>query len=307
MPSIYTRFLFILTGLATLTPWISTPVALISGCLFVQFLGNPFPGRSASAGSFLLKCSVVGLGFGMQIESALRVSKDGFWLTLASICLIFALSVVVGRWLGIPRRLTHLVASGTAICGGSAIAAVGPAVRASSQEMSLALGVVFLLNALALVLFPPLGHLLGMDEYQFGLWTAIAIHDTSSVVGAASAYGPEALQVATTVKLARALWIIPLTLISALLFKSREGKARVPVFILGFVAAMLFNSWVPLPVWLTGGIVQASRSVLSLCLFLMGTSLSLESVRRVGWQPLALGFALWCACSFFSLFAIVHC
>ena len=306
MPPACTRFLFVLTGLATLTPWISAPVALIGGGLFVQFLGNPFPGRSASTGSLLLKCSVVGLGFGMQIENALRVSKDGFWLTLASICLIFALSVVVSRWLGMPRRLAHLVASGTAICGGSAIAAVGPAVRATSQEMSLALGVVFLLNALALVLFPPLGLLLGMDEYHFGLWTAIAIHDTSSVVGAASAYGPEALQIATTVKLARALWIIPLTLISALLFKNGENKARVPLFILGFVAAMLLNSWLPLPVWLTDGIVQASRSALSLCLFLMGTSLSLESIRRVGWQPLILGLSLWCACSLFSLLAILH-
>ena len=300
------RILFILAAAAAFTPYVSAPLALVGGCLFAQFLGNPFPAKSASTGSLLLKASVVGLGFGMTLESALRVGKDGFWLTLATISLILVLGALAGRRLGMPRRLSHLVASGTAICGGSAIAAVGPAVRATSQEMSVALGVVFLLNAVGLVLFPPLGHLLGMDEYHFGMWAALAIHDTSSVVGAASAYGPEALQVATTVKLARALWIIPLTIASALLFKNRGSKVRVPLFILGFVAAIACNTWLPLPEWLTGGIVYASRNALSVCLFLIGTSLTLETARKVGWQPLALGVTLWCACSVFSLLALLY-
>lgn len=306
MSPTFVRILFILAGIAAFTPYVSAPVALVGGSLFAQFLGNPFPSKSASAGSFLLKASVVGLGFGMTLDSALRVSKDGFWLTFATISLILILGAVVGRVLGMPRRLSHLVASGTAICGGSAIAAVGPAVRATMQEMSVALGVVFLLNAVGLVLFPPLGRLLGMDEYHFGMWAALAIHDTSSVVGAASAYGPEALQVATTVKLARALWIIPLTIASALLFKSRESKVRVPLFIVGFILAMLCNTLLPLPGWLTSGIANVSRNALALCLFLMGTSLTLETARKVGWQPLALGVTLWCACSVFSLLALLH-
>lgn len=299
------RILFILAGIAAFTPYVSAPAALVGGSLFAHFLGNPFPSRTASAGSFLLKASVVGLGFGMTLESAWRVGKDGFWLTLAAISLILLLGAAAGRILGMPRRLSHLVASGTAICGGSAIAAVGPAIRATSREMSVALGVVFLLNAVGLVLFPPLGRFLGMDEYRFGMWAALAIHDTSSVVGAASAYGPEALQVATTVKLARALWIIPLTIASALAFKSRESAVRAPLFIAGFALAMLCNTWLPLPQWLTGGIVSVSRNALSLCLFLIGTSLTLETVRSVGWRPLALGVFLWAACSVISLLVLL--
>lgn len=300
------KALFILVALATLTPWVSAPLALVGGFLFVQCLGNPFPSESKKVSSNLLKISVIGLGFGMNLESALRVGRDGFWLTLASITLILVLGTCLGKWLAMPRRVAHLVASGTAICGGSAIAAVGPAVRASAQEMSVALGVVFLLNAVALVVFPFIGHALNMDEYQFGMWCAIAIHDTSSVVGAASAYGQEALEVATTVKLARALWIIPVTLLSSLLFKSGESKVRVPLFIVGFVVAMLLNSWLPLPAWLTGGIIHAARASLSLCLFLIGTALSVQTIRLVGWQPMALGVALWVACSLFSLPAVLY-
>ena len=298
--------LFILVALTTLTPWISAPVALVGGFLFVQFLGNPFPAESGKVSSYLLKASVVGLGFGMNVDSALRVGRDGFWLTLCSITLILVLGALVGKRLGMPSRVSHLLASGTAICGGSAIAAVGPAVRATAQEMSVALGVVFLLNAVALLLFPFVGHALNMDQYHFGMWCAIAIHDTSSVVGAASAYGQEALEVATTVKLARALWVIPLTVLSALMFKSGEGKIRVPLFIVGFVLAMLLNSWLPLPSWLTGGIVHAARSALALCLFLIGTALSLQTVRAVGWKPLALGLTLWIVCSLFSLPAVLY-
>jgi len=300
------KVLFLAAGLAALSPWVSAPVALMGGVMFVQFLGNPFPAQSRAVSSNLLKISVVGLGFGMQLESALRIGREGFWLTLGTITLILVLGTLAGRWLGMPRRVSHLLASGTAICGGSAIAAVGPAVRATAQEMSVALGVVFLLNAVALVLFPLVGHALGMDQYHFGMWCAIAIHDTSSVVGAASAYGQEALEVATTVKLARALWVIPLTVLSALLFKSGEGRVRVPLFIVGFVLAMLLNSWFPLPVWLTRAIVFAAKSSLALCLFLIGTALSLQTVRAVGWKPLGLGLTLWVVCSLVSLPAVLY-
>lgn len=308
MPVSLVRGLFLLAGLITLTPWINAPTALAGGALFAHFLGNPFASRGPAFGSWLLKASVIGLGFGLNLENALRVGKDGFWLTVASISLILATGFLAGHVLGLPRRLSHLLASGTAICGGSAIAAVGPAVRATGSEMSMALAVVFLLNALALLIFPPLGHALGMDEYSFGLWAAIAIHDTSSVVGAASAYGPEALHVAVTVKLARTLWIVPIALLSALLFRDRRDDTktvpRLPLFVAGFVLTMLLNTLLPLPAWFTGGITALSRNALSLCLFLIGSTLTLQRIRETGWRPLALGLLLWSVCSVFSLAAI---
>ena len=302
------RLLFLIMAAATLTPWVSAPVALLGGFVFAQVFRCPYPDGSARVSSLLLKIAIVGLGFGMNLQSALKAGQDGFWLTLASICLILVLGVLAGRLLKMPQRVSWLVASGTAICGGSAIAAVGPAVRASAEEMSVALGVVFLLNAAALLLFPILGHALGLDQYHFGIWSAIAIHDTSSVVGAASAYGDEALQVATTVKLARALWIIPLTLLSLFLFRDKQGKRKLylPLFIAGFIAAMLANTWLPLPAWFSGGVTAAAKSSLALCLFLIGSALNIGTLRAVGWQPLALGLTLWVVCSLFSLGAILY-
>ena len=195
-----------------------------------------------------------------------------------------------------PRKSSHLVASGTAICGGSAIAAVAPAVNASEKEISVSLGVVFLLNAVALVVFPFIGHLLGLSQHQFGLWSAIAIHDTSSVVGAASAYGNEALEVATTVKLARALWIIPVSLLSAFLFKNKGKKISIPWFILFFILAMLANSYLP-------GISTVAPAI---TLFLIGAGLSVEKIKSVGWKPLILGIILWITVSILSLLVIMH-
>lgn len=300
------KILYLLAAVACLTPWVTAPVALVAGALFTHFLGNPFAARTGKISSLLLKASVVGLGFGMSIHSALQVGREGLGLTIASICLILLLGVLLGHWLGMPRRLSHLVASGTAICGGSAIAAVGPAVRASGQEMSVALGVVFFLNSVALLVFPFIGHLLDFSQAQFGMWCAIAVHDTSSVVGAASAYGNEALQVAVTVKLARTLWVIPLALLSALAFRSKGSKLSFPIFILFFILAMLANSYLPLPEALTSFIVQASKAVLVLCLFLIGNALSVANLRAVGWKPLALGIALWLVISILSALAILH-
>ncbi len=301
----FNKLFFILAAVGSLTPWVSAPLALIGGCLFAQFIGNPFPRQSAKVSSWLLKAAIIGLGFSMNLENALQAGRDGFWLTLVTIGLMLGLGALLGKMLGMPRRLSWLLASGTAICGGSAIAAVGPAVQANAKEMSVSLGVVFLLNALALLLFPVLGHLLNMDATHFGLWCAVAIHDTSSVVGAAATYGVDALQVATTVKLARALWIIPLTLVSALLFKSDNRKLRLPLFILGFVLVILLNSYFPVPQWFGDGVVVISRASLSLCLFLIGAALNFESVRAVGWKPLGLGLILWIVCILVSLPAIL--
>lgn len=301
-----TQILFIGLALLTLTPWVNAPVALLGGVLFAQFLGNPFLVQSARVSSQVLKIAVIGLGFGLNIHSALQVGREGFWLTLASIFLIIGLGALLGRLLGMGKRLSYLLSSGTAICGGSAIVAIGPAVRATAQEMSVAFGVIFLLNAVALLLFPIIGHALDMDQYHFGMWSAIAIHDTSSVVGAASAYGDEALEIAITVKLSRALWIIPLAIVSVFLFKGGENKLRFPLFIVGFVVAMLASTWLDLPEWFTEGIIYASKASFSLCLFLIGSALTLNTVRAVGWRPLALGLILWVVCSSSSLGAVLY-
>lgn len=205
-----------------------------------------------------------------------------------------------------PRKASHLVASGTAICGGSAIAAVAPAVNANEKEISVSLGVVFFLNAIALVLFPFAGHMLGLTQHQFGMWSAIAIHDTSSVVGAASAYGIEALQVATTVKLARALWIIPVSILSAFLFKSKGKKIAVPWFIFFFILAMLANSYLPFVAGFAPAVTSVSKAALVVTLFLIGAGLSMEKIKSVGWKPLILGVVLWVVVSVLSLFVILN-
>ena len=298
------KILFIVVLILCTSGYIPAPAALVGGFLFTLFAGDPFPGLGRKATSLLLKSSVVGLGFGMNAQAALQAGREGFLLTISSIILILLLGLLLGKLLKIPTKLSHLVASGTAICGGSAIAAVAPAVGANGREVSVSLGVVFLLNAIALVLFPFLGHMLGLSEHQFGLWSAIAIHDTSSVVGAASAYGEQALQVATTVKLARALWIIPLSLLSVVLFRSKGKKVSIPWFILLFVGAMLLNSYFPLAIY--APLFTISKSLLVATLFLIGSSLSISSIREVGLKPLLLGVILWVVISILSLLAILY-
>lgn len=298
------KVLFVIALVLCATPFVSAPVALVGGFLFTFFLGHPFPNMGNKATSLLLKASVVGLGFGMNAHAALQVGKEGFLLTVCSITLVLTLGYFIGRWLKIPTKLSHLTASGTAICGGSAIAAVAPAVNANEKEVSMSLGVVFFLNSVALILFPVLGHLFGLTEHQFGLWSAIAIHDTSSVVGAASAYGEEALKVATTVKLARALWIIPVSLLSVFLFKSKGKKISIPWFIFFFVAAMILNTYFPLPI--NGYVFDLSKALLVVTLFLIGSSLSIASIKEVGLKPLLLGVVLWIVVSILSLLAILY-
>ena len=297
---------FIIAIVLCATPYVSAPIALVGGFLFTLFFGHPFEKLNHKATNLLLKASVVGLGFGMNLDSALAAGRDGFWLTVCSITLVLTLGYFIGKRLGMPRRTSHLVASGTAICGGSAIAAVAPAVNASEKEMSVSLGVVFLLNAIALVVFPFIGHLLGLTQHQFGLWSAIAIHDTSSVVGAASAYGDEALMVATTVKLARALWIIPISLLSAVLFKSSGKKISIPWFIFFFILAMLANTYLPFVSTFGPAINSISKTALVVTLFLIGAGLSVEKIKSVGWKPLILGIVLWVVVSILSLIAIVN-
>lgn len=293
-----------------LSPWASPPVALALGLVLAQTLGNPFTTQTKAFTPQLLQFSVIGLGFGLNAHAALAAGKEGVLLTVGSIFGTLILGYFVGKCLGLTRHVAHLIACGTAICGGSAIAAVGPVLRAKDEEMSVALGTVFVLNAVALFTFPPIGHALAMTQNQFGLWCAIAIHDTSSVVGAAAAYGPKALEVATTVKLARALWVIPVSIGTALLFKQKGIKITIPYFIFGFILAMLFNTlapaYVPTAKALGPVMVSLAKIGLTVTLFFIGAGLSAQVVRSVGIKPYVLGIVLWVIISTASLYVILH-
>ena len=306
LPARLPHALFILLMGACLLPQMSAPLALLLGFLFSCCFRHPFAGYTHKLTGLLLKLSVIGLGFGMQLDHALTAGRQGFALTVFSILSIFLLGLALGAFFKINRRTTHLVSSGTAICGGSAIAAVAPVIGATEKDLSVALATVFALNAIALLLFPVIGHALHLSQYQFGLWSAIAIQDTSSVVGAAASYGRQALAVATVVKLARALWIIPVALISGPLFKSPGQKIRLPWFIGLFLVAMLLNSYAPLPATWTMGITHGAKAMLVLTLFLIGSGLSIDQIRAAGWRPLALAFLLWVFISAASLCVIVR-
>ncbi len=302
------KVIFALLAAVCLTPLISAPLALLMGLVAAQTLGNPFGDWMSrnKVTSRLLQYSVVGLGFGMSVHSAVEAGRQGVAFTIASIITTLLLGALLGLFLRIDKKTSYLIASGTAICGGSAIAAVAPVIKADEKQISVALGIVFILNSVALFIFPRIGHLLSMSPDQFGLWSAIAIHDTSSVVGAASKYGDRALQVATTVKLARALWIIPLALITALFYKNGKQKIKVPYFIGFFIIAMLANTYVPLVQTQSKILVAIAKAGLVLTLFLIGSGLSLKTIRSVGFRPLLQGLLLWLFIGSASLFFILH-
>jgi len=298
----------LLVGLALLSlfPFISSAVALVIGIVYAQIFENPYAKETKKATGLLLKLAVIGLGFGMNVYSAISAGKDGFILTVFSIFLTLGLGFLLGKLLKIDKKISYLVSSGTAICGGSAIAAVSPVIKADEKQISVALGIVFILNSIALIIFPPIGHALGLSQVDFGLWSAIAIHDTSSVVGAAAKYGDQALEVATTVKLARALWVIPVAFLSMVFFKNKGGKVKLPYFIGLFVLAMLANSYIPAVQTVGPYIVEASKAALTLTLFLIGTSLSYKTVKSVGFKPLLEGVGLWIFISITSLLYIIY-
>ena len=296
---------FILVMVLCVSGYVSSPVALVGGFLFSYFFGHPFLTLNSKAVNWLLKIAVVGLGFGMNLKETLAAGKDGFLLTVFSILATLILGYFLGKLLKMNRKSSHLISSGTAICGGSAIAAVSPVINASEKDISISLGVIFLLNSIALIVFPPLGHLFGLSQHQFGLWCAIAIHDTSSVVGAAYTFGEEALKVATTVKLARALWIIPLSLFSVFLFKGKGKSGKVPYFIFLFILAIILNSYLSIPEVLTQGITSISKSLLVLTLFLIGAGLSIDKIKSAGWKPMILGFSLWIFISVSAILVIL--
>jgi len=271
---------------------VSTPISLLAGFVFTLLFGNPFIGKSGRYTSLLLKTAIVGLGFGINFSQALEASSSGFILTIVTIVGVLILGVFVGRLFRIPPTISYLIASGTAICGGSAIAAIAPVIKADESEMSISLAVIFTLNSIALLLFPFIGEWLGMLQEQFGIWAAVAIHDTSSVVGAAKYFGDDALVTATTVKLARALWIIPLTLFTAFLYKSGK-KPKLPYFILMYIAAVIINTYTDFPADISLIITFWAKKAMVITIFLIGSSLSIEKIKKTGLKPFAFGSLLW--------------
>ena len=272
---------------------ITPAIALFLGLAFALVFKNPYPKFNKKTSKYLLQASVVGLGFGMNVTESLKSGAEGMAFTIASVIGVMVLGAIIGKWLNINKKTSYLISSGTAICGGSAIAAVGPVIKAKENEMAVSLGVIFILNAIALFIFPPIGRFFEMSEVQFGTWAAIAIHDTSSVVGAGEAFGQTALETATLIKLTRALWIIPLALITMVIFRDKSSKISIPWFIFMFIAAMVINSYCNLPQTLTQSLVWIAKKGLVLTLFLIGASLSIKTIKSVGIKPLLLAIALW--------------
>jgi uncharacterized integral membrane protein (TIGR00698 family) len=296
--------LFGVVALSMLTGFVSPSIALAIGLLFGLGIGNPWPDLARKGAKILLQWSVVGLGFGMNLAAVWEAGRTGFGFTVATIFGALLIGTAIGKLLKIEKDTSLLVSTGTAICGGSAIAAVGAVVNADAKAMSVSLATVFVLNAVALFVFPAVGHLLGMDQQHFGLWAAIAIHDTSSVVGAAAKYGDQALDIATTVKLSRALWIVPIALGLALIRRKNATGVKYPWFILFFLAAAAVHTLWPQPVAAYQAITHVAKLGLTLTLFLIGSGLSREAIRSVGVRPMIQGVLLWLIVSLSGLVAI---
>ena len=289
--------------LSTFSSWITPPVALFFGLAFALLCGQAYPKFNKKVSKKLLQYSVVGLGFGMNLHASLASGKEGMMFTIVSVVGTMLIGMFIGRKiLNVNRDTSYLISSGTAICGGSAIAAVGPVIKAKDSDMSVALATIFVLNAIALFIFPVLGEWLGLTQQEFGTWAAIAIHDTSSVVGAGAAYGEEALQVATTIKLTRALWIIPLALVTSFIFKSKDQKISIPWFILWFIVAILINTYLLNSVPEVGKAISGlARKGLIITMFFIGASLSTDVLKSVGVKPLLQGVLLCLVISIGSL------
>ncbi len=297
---------FLLCAIFCLSPLAGPASALVLGLVVAQLGIHPFLQHNHKVSQVLLKASVIGLGFGMNAVSALRAGREGIVFTIISIFSTLTLGILLGRWLRIDKKTSFLISSGTAICGGSAIAAVSPAIKAGEKPVSVALGCVFIFNSLALFLFPAAGHYLNLSQTQFGLWCAIAIHDTSSVVGAAAKFGPHALSIATTVKLARALWIVPVTFIASFAFKGAQGKTSFPYFIGLFILAVVINTYLSATAIVRPYVLIAAKGGLTLALFFIGSGLSYKTLATVGFKPLLQGFTLWVAISLGALWAVMH-
>jgi len=297
------KTVFFIGIILTASGMISPSIALLAGIVYGFAFAHPYHLESRNLSRFLLQAAVVGLGFGMNLHQVVRVGKAGVLYTAISISAAMLLGWLLGRVLHVSRKAAFLITVGTAICGGSAIAAIAPITNPDEEEMAMSLGTVFILNAVALLLFPMIGLALHMSQVQFGLWSALAIHDTSSVVGAAARYGPQALQIGTTVKLARALWIVPLAMLTAFARKS-NARIRWPWFILLFCLAAVANTYLPEADRLYLILNRLGGRGLTVVLFLIGTGLSKDTLRRVGIRPFLQGIGLWAIIAIASLLAI---
>lgn len=300
------EIIFIIIAVLCCTNLIGAPVALLLGLLVAQLVGHPWLHLNHKITHWLLQISVVGLGFGMNAHTAMEAGGAGFGITVVSIVATLGIGLLLGRWMRIDKKTACLIATGTAICGGSAIAAVAPAIDAKDKQISVALGTVFILNAVALFIFPVIGHVLGLSQVQFGTWAAIAIHDTSSVVGAGSRYGPQALEVATTVKLARALWIIPVSIMASFAFRKKGQKLHIPWFIGFFILAMLGNTFIPAVQTFSPYATIVAKAGLTLTLFLIGSGLSRDVLRSVGIRPMVQGLITWVSIAAATLWFIYN-
>lgn len=301
---------------------ITPPVALFLGLIFATVFGIPHPGFNKKISKYLLQVSVVGLGFGMNLHESLRSGAEGMMFTIISVVLVMFVGIILGKHFKIDSKTSYLISSGTAICGGSAIAAVGGVLKANENQMAVSLGVVFVLNAIALFLFPWIGNLFGMSQEQFGTWAAIAIHDTSSVVGAGEAYGAKACEVATLVKCTRALWIIPLSLFTIFWYSRNmkseamasgslsKARINIPWFILFFVLAMIVSTYTPDSLSVKQNlyplIVAFAKRALVIVLFAIGAGLSWQRIKRVGFKPFVHAFLLWVIIGFASLLIVYY-
>jgi uncharacterized integral membrane protein (TIGR00698 family) len=294
--------LFVCLLVFVLSPWASPSIALVLGIAFALTCEHPCAGKARAAAKPLLQAGVVGLGFGMNLHRVLQVGASGAAYTAGGIAFSMGLGILLGRLLRVRETTAYLISTGTAVCGGSAIAAVGPVLGADEEEMSVSLGTVFVLNAVALLIFPAVGRSLRLTQEQFGLWAALAIHDTSSVVGATVKYGAAALAVGTTVKLARALWIVPMSLGTAA-WRRSKAKVQWPWFVLFFALAAGLNTSLPHPFWAT--LNALGKISLTVTLFLIGSGISAGALRKVGTRPLLLGVILWLVVSCLSLGLIV--
>ncbi len=303
--------LFVVAALLCLLPIISSPVALLAGIALATIFGNPWQPYLRDITSRLLAYSIIGLGAGTNLGVIASVGLHGIGYTMIGITVTTALGLLLGRWMKIGGDLSLLVTIGTAICGGSAIAAVSSVLKSRSHDVAVALATVFALNTVALVIFPPIGHWLALSPHEFGLWSALAIHDTSSVVGATMQYGPEAVQTGTTVKLARALWIVPVTLACSF-GQSRvkpdheaQAKLKIPWFILGYIAAAALATWVPVLHDPGQEVATLAKRFLVMTLFLIGSGLTRQTIQNVGFKPLVMGIILWVCAAGGTLVAIL--
>jgi uncharacterized integral membrane protein (TIGR00698 family) len=308
------KILFLLAFALSLAGILSPPVALLTGIVFGLSFTHPYASASRTAARVLLQVSVVALGFGMNLHEVLQAGRSGFVYTALGISFALVVGLTFGKLLRVRGNASFLITTGTAICGGSAIAAMGPILEADEEEMAVSLGTIFILNSIALLIFPPIGNALHLSQPQFGLWAALAIHDTSSVVGAATKYGSQALVIATTVKLARALWIVPLALVTAAIKRNRPQKdsngsvtavrIQFPWFILLFLLAAVANTYLPGQQAATKTFFTLGRFGLTATLFLIGTGISRGTLREVGWRPLLQGVLLWLGVGLTSLYFI---